>query len=152
ANRIFISCVSDEFQKETAPFPGFREQLRHYLTRADCEVKVQEDFRQTADRDTVRKVADYIHHGKAVIHLVGGLPGAVANRDAVADFLAAEPDFLAGQPDLRKALGDCSDLTYTQWEAFLALHYGVPLFVYATAEGVRAQAAHLARLRQARKY
>ncbi len=45
-NRLFISCVSDEFEKPAAAFPGFRSLLRHYLTRADCEVKVQEDFRQ----------------------------------------------------------------------------------------------------------
>ena len=41
SNRLFISCVSDEFEKPEAPFPGFRGQLRHFLTRADCEVKVQ---------------------------------------------------------------------------------------------------------------
>lgn len=47
SNRLFVSCVSDEFQKDTAWFPGFREQIRGYLTAADCEVKTQEGFRQT---------------------------------------------------------------------------------------------------------
>ena len=135
ANRVFLSCVSAEFEKPEAPFPGLRGQLRHYLTRADCEVKVQEDFRQTGDVDTVEKLAGYIRDCAAVIHLVGELPGAVADSKAVADYLAAEPAFLANHPDLRAALGDFSDLTYTQWEAFIALHHGVPLFVYATEKG-----------------
>lgn len=67
-NRIFISTVSGEFEKTTAAFPGLRSKLRHYLTAADCEVKVQEDFRRThggtleklfsgAPVDTVRRLA-----------------------------------------------------------------------------------------------
>jgi hypothetical protein len=55
-NRVLISCVSGEFEKPESPFPVFRWHLRHYLTRADCEVKVQEDFRQTDDRDTLEKL------------------------------------------------------------------------------------------------
>jgi hypothetical protein len=151
-NRVFISCVSDEFEKPNAPFPGFRGQLRHYLTRADCEVKVQEEFRQTGDVDTVEKLADFISKCAAVIHLVGELPGAVANREAVAAYLAKEPTFLANHPKARIATGDFSATTYTQWEAFLALHYGVPLFVYTTETGAKAQEAHLNRLHLARRH
>jgi hypothetical protein len=151
ANRVFISCVSDEFEKPQALFPGFRGELRHYLTRADCEVKVQEDFRQTGDVDTVEKLAGYIRNCAAVLHLVGELPGALADRKAVADYLLAVPDFLAHHPDLRAALGDFSDLTYTQWEAFLALHHRIPLFVYATSKAA-AQQQHLDRLLVGRKY
>jgi hypothetical protein len=150
-NRVFISCVSDEFEKPEAPFPGFRSQLRHYLSRADCEVKVQEEFRQRGDVDTVEKLADYIRSCAAVIHLVGEIPGGAANRKAVADYLAAEPQFLQNYPDLRAALGDFADLTYTQWEALLALHYGIPLFVYAT-DRAATQQTHLDRLRLARKF
>jgi tetratricopeptide (TPR) repeat protein len=151
ANRVFISCVSKEFEEPEAPFPGLRGQLRLYLTRAGCEVKVQEEFRQRGDVDTVEKLADYIRDCAAVIHLVGELPGAVANKKAVADYLAAVPEFLENYPDLRAALGDCADLTYTQWEAFLALHYGKPLFVYAT-DRAAAQQSQLDRLRSARKF
>ncbi len=152
SNRVFISCVSDEFQKATSPFPGLREQLRHHLTRADCEVKIQEDFRQAGEMDTVEKLAGYIKKCAAVIHLVGELSGVVANDKAVAAYPDKDkPDFLAKHPDLRAALGDYSDLTCTQWEAIIALHYGVPLFVYAT-EKASAQQNHLHRLRIARKY
>jgi hypothetical protein len=152
ANRsIFISCVSDEFEKPQAPFPGLRNQLRFYLTRADCEVKVQEEFRQTGGVDTIEKLAGYISKCAAVIHLVGMLPGYLAHKKAVADYLAKVPGFLANYPDLRAALGDCSDLSFTQWEAFLALHYGVPLFVYAT-DKASAQQKHLDRLLIGQKF
>jgi hypothetical protein len=161
SNRLFISCVSDEFQKPKSPFPEFREQLRHYLTRAECEVKVQEDFRQDGQVTTLEKLADYIkrddtHKCAAVIHLVGEMPGAVPDPKEVPALLAnlksRGAEFLAGHPDLRAALGDLSDLTYTQWEAFLALHFGVPLFVYATARGRTAQETHLQCLQMAGKY
>lgn len=152
ANRIFISCVTDEFEKPAAPFPGLRANLRHYLTRADCEVKVQEEFRQTGDVDTLQKLDGYIRSCVAVIHLVGEKAGAVANKRAVLDYLAATPKFLEKHFELRAALGDCSDLTYSQWEAFIALHHGIPLYVYATDKAATAQQTHLDGLRQARKY
>jgi hypothetical protein len=84
-------------EKPESPFPGLREQLRHYLSRADCEAKVQEEFRQSGDRDTVEALAGYIERCADVIHLVGELPGAVANKKAVAAYLGKEPtlDFLS---------------------------------------------------------
>ncbi len=152
-NRIFISCASREFQHPGAPFAGLREHLARQLVRADCEVKWQEVFRQPGDdTDTVRKVGDYVRDCAAVIHLIGAEPGDRANPKAVADFLQAEPAFLGKYPELRAALGDFSDLTYTQWEAFQALHYGVGLFLYVTPAGAAAQREHLSRLRLARRY
>lgn len=151
-NRVFISCVSDEFQKDAAAFPGFRGRLRDYLSAARCEVRVQAVLGQRGDADTVQKLADDIGDCAAVIHLVGALPGAPAHPRAVAAFLAAIPDFLPDHPELRAALGDCTDLTYTQWEALFALHARVPLFVYRTPAGESAQSEHLRRLRLARKY
>ena len=150
-NRVFISTVSDEFEKPTAPFPGLRASLRHYLTAADCEVKVQEDFRQTTGGTVEKLDYAYIRRCAAVIHLVGEKPGAIADAADVAAYLsavAADPGnraFLDNQPALRIALGDFSGISYTQWEAFMALHHSVPLFVYAapTAAG---QQAHLDRL------
>ena len=152
-NRVFISCASREFQHPGAPFAGLRDHLARQLVRADCEVKWQEVFSQPGDdTDTVRKVGDSIRDCAAVIHLIGAEPGDPANPRAVADFLQAEPAFLAKYPDLRAALGDFGDLTYTQWEAFQALHYGVRLFLYVTPAGAAAQREHLDRLRLARRY
>jgi tetratricopeptide (TPR) repeat protein len=151
-NRIFISCVSGEFENTDARFPGFRSSLRKYLTAADCEVKVQEDFRQDGQLLTVAKLDDYIRNCAAVIHLVGANPGATAGARSVAEYLQAEPNFLEKYPELRTQLGDFSDLTYTQWEAFLALHHGVKLFIYDTADGATGQKDHLARLKTVSRY
>ena len=156
-NRIFISCVSREFQNPedpNAPFAGLREHLAHTLIGLDCEVKWQEVFHQPGDdTDTVRKVGDSIRTCAAMIHLIGAQPGAPAKPEAVADFLRAEPEFLGKDPKLRAALGDFGDLTYTQWEVFQALHYGLRhIFLYATRDGAKAQHEHLDRLRLARRY
>jgi tetratricopeptide (TPR) repeat protein len=147
---VFISCVSDEFEKAGAPFAGLRGQLRGYLARTRCHVRVQEDFPQAA-ADTVQKLADEIRPRAVVIHLVGAKPGAMAHAAAVAQYLKAEPDFLAGHPELRAALGDFSGISYTQWEAFIALHHGIALLVYATDQAT-AQQAHLDRLVLGRRY
>ena len=82
-NRIFISTVSAEFEKASAAFPEVRAKLRHYLTAADCEVKVQEDFRQTRG-GTLEKLDEYIRHCDAVIHLVGKMPGHLSHAEAAA--------------------------------------------------------------------
>ena len=151
-NRVFISCVSDEFEKLGARFPGFRSSLKKYLTAADCEVKTQEDFRQEGKDLTVAKLNGYISNCAAVIHLVGAKSGATADAKAVAECLEAEPKFLEKYAELRAKLGDCSDLTYTQWEAFLALHHGVNLFVYDTEDAATGQQVHLDSLRSVSRY
>ncbi len=120
-NRIFISCVSHEFEKPGSRFPRFRSSLRSYLTAADCEVKTEEDFRQEGKLLTVARLDDDIRHCAAVIHLAGAKSGATPDAKDVAEYFEAEPNFLEKFPDLREKLGDCSSLTYTQWEAFFAL-------------------------------
>jgi hypothetical protein len=150
-NGIFISCVSDEFEKDGAPFPGLRSRLDVYLRKASCLLVVQEVFPQTAV-DTVEKLDKLIRERAAILHLIGGMSGSVANEKAVAAYLKGLPDFLQNQPELKTALGDFSDITYTQWEAYIALHHNVPLFIYATDDAMIAQSEHLKRLRLARKY
>ena len=150
-NGVFVSCVSDEFEKAGGPFPGLRGDLRHYLSAARCHMFVQEDFRQTAE-DTVEKLAGLIFECATVLHLVGELPGAIADAKAVDAFLAKVPNFLESHPELKSELGNSQGISYTQWEAYLALHYDIPLFVYATEKGEKAQATHLERLKRGGKY
>ena len=142
---IFISCVSDEFERPGAPFQGLRGQLRGYLARTRSNVRIQEDFPQSPV-DTIKKLVDEIRPRAVVIHLVGESAGALADAKAVAEYLKDEPNFLDKHPELRAALGDCSGLSYTQWEAFIALHHGIPLLVYAT-DNASAQQTHLDRLK-----
>lgn len=142
---VFISCVSDEFEKHGAPFAGLRGQLYGHIARAQVNVRVQEVFPQVG-ADTVLKLAGEIRPRAVVIHLVGEMPGAIATDAAVAEYLKAEPQFLAKHPELRKALGDCSGISYTQWEALIALHHGITLLVYDT-DKASAQQTHLDRLK-----
>ncbi len=154
--RVFVSAASDEFRP-------LRERLAALLLRSGINVEHQEIFPQTTS-DTVRKLGDLIQRCPLLVHIVGHIPGAVAHPAAVADLLDGIPagQFLSRFDDLRQQLGDFSGLTYTQWEAMLALHHGVPMLVYAPADardpGTRtvldtfAQKAHHDRLRLARKY
>ena len=96
---VFISCVSDEFETDGAPCQGLRGQLRGYLARTGSNVRVQEDFPQTAD-DTVMKLAREICPRAVVIHLVGENPGSIADPAAVAEYLKDEPTFLESHPKL----------------------------------------------------
>ena len=127
-------------------FLAFVPRFASYLTAADCEVKVQEDFRQEGNLLTVAKLDDYIRRCEAVIHIIGAKPGWLAETNEVAEYLQAEPNFLANYPALRAALGDFSGISYTQWEAFLALHHGKKLFVYDTDDAATGQKVHLDRL------
>ena len=82
--RIFLSTVSDEFR-------GYRDQLRHDLTRQNVEVKVQEDFKDfgtvTHDKHDV-----YIAACDAVIHLVGEMTGAAAKDASTRTIVGRYPD------------------------------------------------------------
>jgi tetratricopeptide (TPR) repeat protein len=148
ATQVFLSTVSDDFEKHGAPFPRLRSRLRFYLNRAQgIKAVVQEEFPQVQE-PTLQKLDNLLLPCHTVIHLVGGKPGAQPAADELASYLAAHPDFLAAQPALRAALGDFSDVTYTQWEAFMALHYGRDLFVYASPDAA-AQQSHLDRLKLA---
>ncbi len=151
--RLFISCVSPEFATVEGPFSRTRQKLAQFLRRAECEVAVQEDFGQS-DVATLEKLDEYIRNCDAVVHIVGELPGSKAAPQAVERLLAkmeAEGrPFLCDQPEaLRDRLGDFSDLTYTQWEAFLALHHKRSLYVYCSVESRTEQKEHCTRLYQA---
>ena len=148
--RIFLSG-------STADFGQTRLSLRDALSRGGCHVIHQADFPQTA-ADTVLKLAQLIEPCGVLIHLIGRNPGSIAAHDAVTEYLAvADKDgaFLKSQPGLRTKLGDFSGITYTQWEVLIALHLGIPVFVYGDAshaDPAHPQRQHLDRLVQARRY
>ncbi len=158
SRRVFISTVSGEFEKTAATFPGLRSKLRGCLARAGCDVKVQEDFRQTPG-GTLEKLDAYIRDCDAVIHLVGKMPGYLADADSpqdVPDYLAhiaAEPGgrtFLDRQPELLAEFRAGAGISLTQFEAYMALHHRVPLFVYKTPGAEAGQEEHLSRLGKGR--
>ena len=155
--KIFLSTVSDEFRT-------YRDALRTDLTRHNVEVKVQEDFKDLGG-DTLDKLHVYIAHCDAVVHLVGNMTGSAPRQSALRALHKKYPDLTDKLPPLCEALQHGISVSYTQWEAWLALYHDKRLFIaeardsaergpkYApTADSRAAQADHLARLKKADRY
>src|ERR1700722_17269409 len=155
--KIFLSTVSDEFR-------AYRDQLRSDLTRHNVEVKVQEDFKDLGG-DTLDKLDVYIAHCDAVVHLAGDMTGSDPGEHALGALRAKYPDLADKLPPLGEALRNGSGVSYTQWDAWLALYHGKRLFVAKAADSAErdtkymatdasraAQATHLARLKAMERY
>jgi len=149
--KIFLSTVSNEFR-------AYRDALRSDLTRHNVEVKVQEDFKDLGG-DTLDKLDVYIAHCDAVVQLVGDMTGSAPPELPLRALQKKYPDLADKLPPLGEVLGSGVSLSYTQWEAWLALYHDKDLFIvragdgaergpsYAPTEASRAaQAAHLAGL------
>jgi hypothetical protein len=154
---VFISTVSDEFR-------AYRDQLVHDLTRQNVAVKVQEDFKDLGG-DTLDKLDAYIADCDAVVHLVGDMCGASADERQQQALIAKYSDLQSKLPPLGEALKSGASISYTQWEAWLALYHGKALLVakaktaaprgpnFAPSDASRAaQSAHLARLKALHRY
>ncbi|HYH68996.1 MAG TPA: hypothetical protein VD866_30155 [Urbifossiella sp.] len=144
---FFLSAASGEFEGPGSTYPGMRTNLAALLEKGGLRPLEQGRFRQWSV-DTLEKLAGYISESAVVVHVVGQVPGAFAAQRAVDRFLETSPNFLRNNPKLRRSLGEFRGITYTQWEAYLALHLGKPLFVYRTADAATNiyQKAHLDRL------
>jgi tetratricopeptide (TPR) repeat protein len=152
AAKIFLSTVSDEFRP-------YRDQLRSDLTRPNVEVKVQEDFKDQG-RGALDALDVYIAGCDAVVHLAGDMTGSAPSEPALSALRAKYPDLADRLPPLAEALRSGAGISYTQWEAWLALYHGKLLFIAKAADSAErgpkykatdasraAQAAHLERLR-----
>jgi len=155
--QLFLSTVSAEFL-------SYRDRLRHLLTRPNVEVKVQEDFIVTGN-ETLEMLDTYIQGCDGVIHLVGDMTGAMAKPQSLAAIASRYPELASRLPLGEFLQADGPSLSYTQWEALLALHHGKPLFIATpTSEAPRdrghvrensqqeLQRAHLNRLREVGRY
>jgi hypothetical protein len=154
---VFLSTVSDEFR-------AYRDQLDDDLTRQNVAAKVQEGFKEVG-YDTLDKLDTYIANCDAVVHLIGDMCGAAAAEAEQRALLAKYPRLPERFPPLGQALERGVTVTYTQWEAWLALYHGKRLRIakahkdaprgpnYKPTDTSRtAQEAHLARLREAKQY
>jgi hypothetical protein len=154
---VLISTVSDEFRP-------YRDLLRADLERHNVHVKVQEDFKNLGG-DTLDKLDVYIAHCDAVVHLVGDMTGAPADAREQAALLAKYPDIAKELPPLGEALNGGAAISYTQWEAWLALYHGKLLLIAKAADDAErgpayarpgdkgaAQIKHLSRLEAVRRY
>jgi tetratricopeptide (TPR) repeat protein len=137
--RIFLSG-------STADFGDARLKLREALARGGCHVIHEADFPQT-QAGTVLKLAGLVAPCGVLIHLIGTQPGSVPGKANVDEYLTVADKggaFLKAHPGLRASLGDFSGLTYTQWEALIALHLGIALLIYA--DRTHGEPAHPQRL------
>ncbi len=156
--QIFLSTVSAEFR-------SYRDTLRRDLDRPNVTVKVQEDFIATGT-ETLDKLDEYIRQCDAVIHLVGDMTGALAQAPSVAAIRRRYPDLAERVPVLGPfLLPEAPALSYTQWEAWLALYHRKVLIIAAPEDGAPrderyqlievqriAQQAHLGRLAAVERY
>ncbi len=127
---IFISAVSDEFGL-------YREFLRGQLTRPNVSVKVQEDF-IPAGTETVDKLDVYIRECAAVIHLAGDMTGSSAKPESLHILRARYGDLSNRLVPIEASL-DFGEppLSYTQWEAYLAVYHGKPLVIAVPEPGTK---------------
>ncbi len=155
--KLFLSCVSDEFG-------AYRDVLQRALDQPNVTVKIQENFKPQGG-DTLRMLQEYIEQCEAVVHFAGDMDGATPSPASVDDLLARRPDLearLASKTMARDALGT---LSYTQWEAWLAIALDRDLLIVAPADGVArgpchaptdasrlAQKRHLGELRAINRY
>ena len=156
--QLFLSTVSAEFL-------SYRDALRHDLDRPNVTVKVQEDFIVTGT-ETLDMLDDYIQQCNAVIHLVGDMTGAMAQPPSVALMRERYQDFGKRLPPVADFLqADSPPLSYTQWEAWLALYHQKPLIIAVPAKKAKRyktyqliesqrnhQQQHLARLAEVERY
>jgi len=102
--RIFVSAVSSEFRKA-------RDTVAADLRASGNTVRVQSDFRQEADADTLlRKLHDYIRDCEAVVCIIGKRSGACPTSKEAAPFGHILPTGI-------------SEASYTQWEFHIAGHF-----------------------------
>ena len=112
---LFLSCVSDEFR-------AYRDALRKRLKRLNVEIEIQETFKARGG-DTLALLEDYIESCDVVVHFAGEMAGSAPASSSVDDLLWRRPELAARLTEKgmdRDALGR---LTYTQWEAWLAIGF-----------------------------
>lgn len=125
--KLFLSAVSSEFE-------SYRKLLADDLKRPTLDVAVQEDF-GVGGLTTLEKLDDYIRACDGVVHLIGKATGALPEAHGVRGLLERYPNLVDRIPVLRDALMQADPgISYTQWEAWLAIYHQRPLFTYLPAD------------------
>jgi tetratricopeptide (TPR) repeat protein len=139
---IFVSAVSAEFHRcppeQRHLFQSYRDVLKagFRMLAPHYEVIVQEDLVQGIG-DLLETLDLEVARSLVIIHLVGDLAGWKPEPACLRELHARHGEgFLAAAPELRSALGDEADISYTQWEAYLAFHHGKPRLIFEAQPGV----------------
>ena len=161
------SSFSPACRMSSAPIA---RRLRHALTRPNVEIKIQEDF-QALGGDTLAMLEAYVETCNVVVHFVGEMAGAAPKPTSVDDLLRRRAELATRLADKGMGREALRELTYTQWEAWLAIGFNKDgakknLVIVAPAAGLKrrgrtfrptdasraAQAEHLRRLRAINLY
>jgi len=126
--RVFLSAVTRELGT-------YRIEVARVLRRKGLEVRDQEHFRQ-GPATLLGQLRDYIEHCDAVILLIGERCGAFPTEEHAA---ALEPILLF--ESYRRWKGQVR-ASYTQWELFLAKHYGKKTYVFLSSPGFKPDEAN----------
>lgn len=163
---FFLSAVSSEFHHKDPERPMSFESYRDVLTRSlrrqipGCEVIVQEELKQGYG-DLLHTLDDEVRNSTVVVHLIGDVAGAEPTHEELRLLRQRHPDFLSHEPVLKASLAEADDISYTQWEAYLAFHYRRPRLVFSaevdaprsprrqfSATALASQQAHFQRLQR----
>ncbi|MGP0093251.1 MAG: hypothetical protein ACLPKB_25400 [Xanthobacteraceae bacterium] len=154
--KLFISAVTKEFG-------SYRDALRRLLQRhnvtVQVQVQVQEDF-IAGGLPTLDKLDLYIKGCDAVIHIAGDMTGSWAKQASLDVIKGRYGDLAARLPELKSTLDTGHPkVSYTQWEAYLAVYHRKELLIAVPepgaprdatyvkdAEQQTSQQSHLARL------
>lgn len=137
---IFVSAVTDEFHK-TDPlnplaFQSYRDTLKQAfrILAPHYEVIVQEDL-PIGDGDLLETLDNEIKRSMLVIHLIGDLAGSKPPQRCVRRLYERYNNFLEQEPELKNAISQSTNITYTQWEIYIAFHYDLQKFIYEARSG-----------------
>jgi tetratricopeptide (TPR) repeat protein len=150
---IFLSTVTNEFLPLRRRLAGLANRTKR------MHVRHQDDFINRGVL-TLQMLEEEVGRLDLVIHLIGSRAGAAPPIEQVEEFLARHPEFAIRFPEVADAAGK-SGVSYTQWEAWLALYFaamGQPIGlccyepVETRAGREASQGAHVERLAKRKIY
>src|SRR5436305_3632417 len=121
--RVFLSAVTRELR-------SYRVEVARVLRRKELEMRDQEHFRQ-GSATLLEQLRAYIEQCDAVILLAGERCGGFPSEEHVAA-LGTVPLFESYRASTGRARA-----SYTQWELFLAKHYGKKTYVFLSDPGFK---------------
>jgi hypothetical protein len=144
---LFLSTVTTEFG-------ALRLRLAEFLERfKTIHVRHQEDFFQRGVK-TLHALEEEIGKSDFAVHVIGAEPGWSPPLDQVEAFLDRHNDFAQRFP-ATAGVARAGQLSATQWEAWLALHFGKRLYSYELPDRLLAgspQKLHSERLHDAHEH
>ncbi|MBS0242665.1 MAG: NACHT domain-containing protein, partial [Proteobacteria bacterium] len=128
---IFLSAVSDEFR-------SYRAQLKGDLERAAQVPSIIQEYFDAVGQGTLGGLDARIRRCSAVVHLIGDMAGHFPPPNAVRELAARNPTLtmLLGL-DIDALLEPANAISYTQWEAYLAILHGKQLFIAEAARDAK---------------